>query len=97
MNAPTSTSESGLSPNEVAERLRRFGPNALPEPQTPSLAAVFLRQFLSPLIYILLAAAVVSAGRSATFRTRSSSASFCLSTASSGAPRSILQEEPPLR
>ncbi|WP_423199629.1 MULTISPECIES: cation-translocating P-type ATPase [unclassified Cupriavidus] len=37
-----------------------MGPNTLPRVAPPSLVAVFLRQFLSPLIYILLAAAVVS-------------------------------------
>jgi Ca2+-transporting ATPase len=64
MNAPTSTAETGLSPSEAAERLRRLGPNVLPEPEPPSFGAIFLRQFLSPLIYILLAAAVVSAAMS---------------------------------
>ncbi|KXF75958.1 HAD family hydrolase [Paramesorhizobium deserti] len=50
----------GLSEAQAAERLTRFGPNALPQPQSVSLIRVFLRQFLSPLIYILLAAALVS-------------------------------------
>ncbi|WEX10835.1 HAD-IC family P-type ATPase [Chelativorans sp. AA-79] len=50
----------GLSDAQAAERLARFGPNALPQPRAASLLRVFLRQFLSPLIYILLAAAVVS-------------------------------------
>ncbi|CAN7178260.1 cation-translocating P-type ATPase [Neorhizobium sp. LjRoot104] len=50
----------GLSAAEAAERLARFGPNRLPEPRTPSLLLVFLAQFRSPLIYILLIAAAVS-------------------------------------
>ena len=50
----------GLTAAEAQARLARFGPNALPEARPPSPAAIFLRQFLSPLIYILLAAAVVS-------------------------------------
>lgn len=50
----------GLTSAEAEARLARFGPNALPEAKTPSLFAVFFRQFLSPLIYILVAAAVVS-------------------------------------
>ncbi|WP_159593741.1 cation-translocating P-type ATPase [Chelativorans xinjiangense] len=50
----------GLSEAEAAARLARFGRNTLPEPQSPSLLVVFLRQFLSPLIYILLAAALIS-------------------------------------
>lgn len=50
----------GLSANEAAARLARFGPNALPQPEPPGIFTVFLRQFLSPLIYILLLAAIVS-------------------------------------
>lgn len=50
----------GLSSAEVEQRLRRFGYNLLPRPEPPSLARVFLQQFLSPLIYILLIAAIVS-------------------------------------
>jgi len=51
----------GLSNAEAQARLGRFGANALPRPRPPHPLAVFLRQFLSPLIYILLLAAVVSA------------------------------------
>ncbi|WOS65403.1 cation-translocating P-type ATPase [Sinorhizobium fredii] len=50
----------GLRYEEARERLSRFGPNTLPEPQTASVAATFLRQFRSPLIYVLLAAVLVS-------------------------------------
>jgi magnesium-transporting ATPase (P-type) len=50
----------GLSTNEVAERLKIYGPNSLPKPKPTSIAVYFLRQFLSPLIYILLLAAFVS-------------------------------------
>ena len=50
----------GLTAAEASVRLAQYGPNALPEARPPSLVSVFLRQFLSPLIYILLAAAVVS-------------------------------------
>ena len=53
-------SHAGLSHAEVARRLLRFGYNLLPRAEPPSLLRVFLRQFLSPLIYILLIAAVVS-------------------------------------
>jgi len=55
------SAEKGLTQPEAADRLERFGPNALPETGSPSLVGVFLRQFLSPLIYILVAAAAVSA------------------------------------
>lgn len=50
----------GLSRSEAAARLERFGPNTLPHPAPPGIGAIFLRQFLSPLIYILLLAAVIS-------------------------------------
>ena len=50
----------GLSQSEAAARLERFGPNTLPHPSPPGIGAIFFRQFLSPLIYILLLAAVVS-------------------------------------
>ncbi|WP_405044792.1 HAD-IC family P-type ATPase [Methylocystis echinoides] len=50
----------GLTTLEARARLAEFGPNTLPEARPPSFAAVFLRQFLSPLIYILVAAAAVA-------------------------------------
>ncbi|MCC6537123.1 MAG: HAD-IC family P-type ATPase [Bryobacterales bacterium] len=49
----------GLSQAESAERLRRHGPNALPETPPEPLWRRFLRQFQSPLIYILLFALIV--------------------------------------
>lgn len=52
--------EHGLTSIEAKARLAAFGPNALPKPQPPSLVLIFLRQFLSPLIHILLAAALIS-------------------------------------
>jgi Ca2+-transporting ATPase len=51
--------ESGLEPRQVEENQLKYGPNALPEAKADSLAVIFLRQFQSPLIYILLAASVV--------------------------------------
>ncbi len=50
----------GLSEQQAAERLREFGPNSLPEKKPPGLVVIFLHQFLSPLIYILLAAGAIS-------------------------------------
>ncbi len=52
--------EAGLSEAEARDRLFRHGPNELPQPCAPSLVLLFLRQFLNPLIYILLAAVAVS-------------------------------------
>ena len=50
----------GLSAAEAVRRLGQYGPNALPQPKRPGLARVYLRQFKSPLIFLLLAAAAVS-------------------------------------
>ena len=50
----------GLRKEEVEERIKEYGPNTLPSRQPPTVLQVFLRQFLSPLIYVLLAAAVIS-------------------------------------
>jgi len=55
-----SVTMSGLSPDQVAQRQARYGANALPRKPPPGLFAVFFGQFRSPLIYVLLAAAVVS-------------------------------------
>ncbi|WP_332812281.1 P-type ATPase, partial [Sphingomonas sp.] len=54
------TTPDGLSSAEAEARLRQSGRNALPRPATISVFALFLRQFRSPLIYLLLIAAVVS-------------------------------------
>ncbi|MBP1849386.1 cation-translocating P-type ATPase [Rhizobium halophytocola] len=59
-NAPAIPFTQGLTSAEARTRLARFGPNQLPEPRAPSPLALFIRQFRSPLIYILLLAAVVS-------------------------------------
>lgn len=50
----------GLSATEAAARLSRDGRNELAPPRQPSIAWLFLRQFNSPLIYLLIAAAAVS-------------------------------------
>jgi Ca2+-transporting ATPase len=49
----------GLSIEEANKRLEKFGPNSLPEKAPDSWALIFLRQFKSPLIYILLVSAVI--------------------------------------
>ena len=51
---------SGLSEEEAAERLRRYGPNTFPEPPHRSLVRILLAQLASPLIYPLLAAALAA-------------------------------------
>ncbi|MBM3272866.1 HAD-IC family P-type ATPase [Candidatus Kaiserbacteria bacterium] len=55
-----STTESGLSQAEVERRQHEYGQNALPEKGPTPVWRIVLRQFVSPLIYILVAAAVVS-------------------------------------
>ena len=54
------TTAAGLGDGEAARRLAEYGPNALPEPPSRSLALIVLGQLKSPLIYLLLAAAAVS-------------------------------------
>ncbi|MGE5588192.1 MAG: cation-translocating P-type ATPase [Clostridia bacterium] len=50
----------GLSDGEVEERRRRYGPNVLPSRKGPSRLAIFLSQFTSPLVYVILGAGLVS-------------------------------------
>jgi magnesium-transporting ATPase (P-type) len=52
----------GLSSQAVAQRTAEHGSNALPERRKRSVLLVFLRQFKSPLIYILFAAAALAGG-----------------------------------
>lgn len=59
--AELGSSQEGLSADDAAERLTRFGRNRLPEAVPPSLWRTFVRQFANPLIYVLLAAALLSA------------------------------------
>ena len=50
----------GLSSEEAARRLSEAGPNRLPEPKQAGPIALFVRQFKSPFIYILMIAAVIA-------------------------------------
>src|SRR3989344_5797271 len=52
------SSEHGLSSEEAKKRLDENGLNKLPESKADSFVLIFFRQFQSPLIYILLAAAL---------------------------------------
>ena len=54
------TTPRGLRAEEVAVRLERYGPNQLREEPPPHPLVVLARQFRSPLIYILVLAAVVT-------------------------------------
>ncbi len=50
----------GLARAEADTRLAHFGHNTLPTAKPESLTSIFLHQFTSPLIYVLLAAAILS-------------------------------------
>ena len=52
--------EQGLTSEEAGKRLLKYGPNKLPEKKKTPLFLVFLSQFNDPMIYILLAAALLS-------------------------------------
>ena len=54
------TDQAGLSSVEARRRLSQHGRNVLPEPRRRSVLAVVFGQLRSPLIYLLLGAAVVS-------------------------------------
>ena len=51
----------GLRDLEAASRLAKYGPNELPHTPPPAWWQIMLRQFRSPLIYILGVAAVDAA------------------------------------
>ncbi|MFC2065768.1 cation-translocating P-type ATPase [Chloroflexota bacterium] len=51
---------SGFSESEARAQLLRYGPNELKGKKKPLPILVFLSQFLSPLIYVLLIAAIIS-------------------------------------
>ncbi len=55
-----SNSIHGLQRGEVTLRLAQYGENALPQKRRRSLFVMFLRQFASPLIYILFLAAAIA-------------------------------------
>jgi P-type Ca2+ transporter type 2C len=54
------SSDKGLSSSEAEARLQEYGPNQLPQTPPPTLWQLVLRQFQSPLIYILGVAAIVA-------------------------------------
>lgn len=53
-------STQGLLSDEREKRLRELGKNVLAEPKSPSLLILFLLQLKSPLIYLLLGAALIA-------------------------------------
>ncbi|HDQ26636.1 MAG TPA: HAD family hydrolase [bacterium] len=53
-------SDNGLSGEDVKKRLEKYGPNTLPVKKPPTIFVIFLKQFLSPLIYVLIAAGIAA-------------------------------------
>lgn len=54
------SSENGLSDSEATDRINKYGANTLPHKPPPAFPEIFIHQFKSPLIYILVIAAVIS-------------------------------------
>ncbi|WP_178917886.1 HAD-IC family P-type ATPase [Natronomonas gomsonensis] len=54
------SSSDGLSSDEAARRLDRYGPNTVGESEVVSPVRIFLHQFTSPLIYVLVVAFVIT-------------------------------------
>lgn len=55
-----SVNKDGLSGTEATKRREQYGANALPKPAAKNVWLIFLTQFLSPLIYVLIGAAILS-------------------------------------
>jgi Ca2+-transporting ATPase len=60
VRATLEAGEHGLSNDEAASRLERYGPNRIPQPPRPGVLRLLLDQFQSVLIYVLFVAAVLS-------------------------------------
>lgn len=54
------TSYGGISNEEYKERIEMYGENKLPSKKETTMLKIFIRQFLNPLIYILIAASIVA-------------------------------------
>lgn len=54
------TDRDGLTKKEAKKRLEKYGPNKLPETPPPSSLELIIQQFKSPLVYVLVAAGVVT-------------------------------------
>ncbi len=57
--AEFNTSTDGLTNVAVISAQKQYGQNKLPEQKTDSIFLIFLRQFTSPLVYILLAVSIL--------------------------------------
>jgi Mg2+-importing ATPase len=61
LTAALHTSDNGLQQTDAANRIKQYGPNALKAQQQTTAFGLLLRQFKSPLVLILIFAAIVSA------------------------------------
>ena len=50
----------GLTSDEASSRLKKYGPNVLPEKPPPSSFSIFFSQFKNPLVYVLVVAGAVT-------------------------------------
>lgn len=60
LNELNTDKNSGLSSSEVQNRLQKYGPNILKEAKKKSLFSLFLEQFKSPVVIILIFAVIIS-------------------------------------
>ena len=86
------SSSGGLSNAQAADRLKKYGPNALVEGKKKGVLQVFLEQFKDLLVVILIVAAIISMLSPAAERAPSSSLPFSFSTPSS-APSQYFKAE----
>jgi Ca2+-transporting ATPase len=54
------TSPDGLTAKEASSRLQKYGSNKLPEEKSLPRLIIFLNQFKSPLVYVLIGAALIT-------------------------------------
>lgn len=54
--------ENGLTSEEVEKRLKLYGPNKIQEQKKPSFIVKLLKQFIEPMVIVLLCAALISIG-----------------------------------
>ncbi|RLC28807.1 ATPase, partial [Candidatus Woesebacteria bacterium] len=52
--------QKGLTSKEAAKRLQKYGPNILPEKPPPSNLLIFISQLKNPLVYVLVAAGIIT-------------------------------------
>ena len=69
-----SSKREGLSNEEAKQRLAQFGKNVIPKTKKESVVVMFLKEFIEPITFIMLVAAVLSFW----LEKQSMPSSFCL-------------------